>query len=69
MHYNTLFQDRNLEKKNFGEGHSPSPEKPLPTPSAPTAPRLSCLGGARFYASRIFSADVDNPNCDYCRPG
>jgi len=70
MHCNTQCQDR-IEKFS-GEGHSPSPdpfplerEKPLPKPHpTPSAPRSSRLRrstphafGARFYASRIFSAD------------
>jgi len=78
MHYNTLFQDRNLKKK-LGEGHSPSQdpsplgrEKPLPRPHltprrldrrAFGAPHLAF--SALGFTRPVFSVPiVGNPNCD-----
>jgi len=66
MHYNTLFQERNL-KKFSGEGHSPSKDPTLPPRRLNRrvfgAPHLAL--SAFGFMCPVFSVPiVGNPNCD-----
>ena len=60
MHYNTLFQDRNL--KNLWGGTSPASDPPDATlPLGASIVALSALGSMRPEFSVSI---VGNPNCD-----